>query len=46
MRVVLNPHYVIDMMKALIDLSPNKGMAGVEVIIDKTALEYLFYLKA
>lgn len=37
-RVVLNPHYVIDMMKALIDLSPNKGMAGVEVIIDKNRL--------
>ncbi len=38
-RVTLNPYYVIDMMKALIDLSPNKGMSGVEVIIDKNRLK-------
>jgi len=38
-RVILNPYYVIDMMKALIDLSPNKGMSGIEVIIDKNRLK-------
>lgn len=33
--VTLNPHYVIDMMKAFIDMAPLKGMEGVTIHLSK-----------